>query len=57
PAPARSTPAPAPARPAPEPEPIDLLELAGGSMLTRAVPVAAGAVLLALLVFLLRRRR
>jgi len=26
-------------------------------MLTRAVPVAAGAVLLALLVFLLRRRR
>ena len=57
PAPARSTPAPAPARPAPEPEPIDLLELAGGSMLTRAVPVAAGVVLLALLVFLLRRRR
>ncbi|MBA3523072.1 MAG: SRPBCC family protein [Geodermatophilaceae bacterium] len=55
------TPAPAPApRPAParqpEPEPIDLLELAGGSVLTKAVPAAVGAVLFGLLCFLLGRR-
>ncbi len=60
-APATSTPAPAPAptRPAAasEPEPIDLLELAGGSVLTKAAPVAGGGLLLALVFFLLRRRR
>lgn len=45
-----------PAQPAAEPEPIDLLELAGGTVLAKAVPAVAGAVLLAILIFLLGRR-
>lgn len=56
PAPAPSAAKPA-ARPAPaEAEPIDLLELAGGTVLAKAVPAVAGAVLLAILIFLLGRR-
>ncbi|MBA2415351.1 MAG: SRPBCC family protein [Geodermatophilaceae bacterium] len=61
-----TTPAPAPAaapttapprKPATEPEPIDLLELAGGSLMTRAAPVAGGVAVLLLLFYFLRRRR
>ncbi len=43
--------------PSPEPEPIDLLELAGGSVLTRLVPVPGGVLALTLLFVILRRRR
>ncbi|MBA3419641.1 MAG: SRPBCC family protein [Geodermatophilaceae bacterium] len=47
----------APARsPAREPEPIDLLELAGGSVMTRVAPAAGGVALLLLIFFFLRRR-
>jgi uncharacterized protein len=62
PAPASGTSAPvaavAPPAPvsSPEPEPIDLLELAGGTALTKYVPVAAGAVALVVLGWLLGRR-
>lgn len=60
PAPAASRPpavAAAPARsPAREPEPIDLLELAGGSVVTRVAPAAGGVALLLLIFFFLRRR-
>lgn len=52
------TPAPKPAAaPQSEPEPIDLLELAGGSVLTKAAPAAVGVLLFGLLCYLLGRRR
>lgn len=56
-APAAAAPAATARKPATEPEPIDLLELAGGSVLTRAAPVAGGVAVLLLLFFLFRRRR
>ncbi len=54
--PARRPPSAA-ARPAADPEPIDLLELAGGSMVTRIAPVVGGVLLLVLAYLLGRRRR
>ena len=55
--PAAPRPAQPARRPSAEPEPIDLLELAGGSLVTRLAPVAGGVVLLLLLLMLRRRRR
>ncbi|MFE2542049.1 SRPBCC family protein [Actinacidiphila glaucinigra] len=43
-------PAPAPVRPAPEPEPIDLVGVARGAVLKRAVPAAVAVVVVVLLV-------
>ncbi|CAN5227611.1 hypothetical protein BH20ACT5_BH20ACT5_09590 [soil metagenome] len=65
--PTTAQPAPGPAKATPpqatppaareEPEPIDLLQIAGGSMLTRVVPAAIGAFALLLVLLLWRRRR
>lgn len=43
--------------PAPEPEPIDLLQLAGGTGVTKYAAVGVAALVLLLLILLLRRRR
>jgi uncharacterized protein len=48
---------PAAAPPAPEPAPIDLLELAGGGVLKRYLPVTLAAVVAAVAVIVLVRRR
>jgi carbon monoxide dehydrogenase subunit G len=56
---ALGTPAPAAAAriaPAPEPEPIDLLQLAGGTSVTKYAAAGVGALVLLLLVVVLRRR-
>jgi uncharacterized protein len=44
-------------RPRPTDEVLDLLDVAGGSVARRVAPVAAAALLLALIVWLVRRRR
>jgi carbon monoxide dehydrogenase subunit G len=55
--------APAPAAvapkiaPAPEPEPIDLLQLAGGTSVTKYAAAGVAALVLLILIVLLRRRR
>ncbi|GAY14292.1 SRPBCC family protein [Mycobacterium sp. shizuoka-1] len=61
-APAAATPAGAttPAAriaPAPEPEPIDLLQLAGGTAVTKYAAAGVAALVLLILIILLRRRR
>jgi carbon monoxide dehydrogenase subunit G len=43
--------------PAPEPEPIDLLQLAGGTAVTKYAAAGVAAVVLLILIVLLRRRR
>ncbi|MCX2932764.1 SRPBCC family protein [Mycobacterium sp. CVI_P3] len=53
-APAAETPRIAPA---PEPEPIDLLQLAGGTAVTKYVAAAVAALVLLILIVILRRRR
>lgn len=58
---ALGTPAPAAAAPriapAPEPEPIDLLQLAGGTSVTKYAAAGVAALVLLILIVLLRRRR
>jgi carbon monoxide dehydrogenase subunit G len=57
---ALGTPAPAAAPrvvPAPEPEPIDLLQLAGGTAVTKYAAAGVAALVLLILIALLRRRR
>lgn len=56
-APVKAAPRPASAaKPAAEPEPIDLLELAGGSVAKRAIPVLGGLVALILLILFIKKR-
>jgi len=60
PAPADSAAPPAPREvhpPSTDPEPIDLLELAGGSVITRVAPLLGALVVLTLVFVVLRRRR
>jgi carbon monoxide dehydrogenase subunit G len=57
---ARGAPTPAAAPrvvPAPEPEPIDLLQLAGGTAVTKYVAAGLAALVLLILIAILRRRR
>ena len=41
----------------PEAEPVDLMDAAGGAVAKRLVPVLAGVILLAILIWLLRRKK
>jgi LPXTG-motif cell wall-anchored protein len=41
----------------PEAEPVDLMDAAGGAVAKRLVPVLAGVTLLAILIWLFRRKK